>query len=159
MVWVWFTHADSHAQTLPPVLSPSISTSTFPLSYSCLYTASSMSDKVHLKALRCFPTGLSKSRRWLCVSHTPIWPLMDNSFPGTAYTSSLLFIFSLTPFIPLVLPKMKRLQIGAVFLGFPSLTEAGGAGLLSCPSSSQMTSAAGLEQINRTKLVIDFNHY
>lgn len=90
-----------------------------------------------------FPTLLTASEgqliswQWL-IRHSPSSPL--------------------TPFIPSSC-QLKRIQSGVVFLGFSSAKRRRARLARSCQSSSELTSRAGLEQINRTKLIIDFNHY
>lgn len=108
-----------------------------------------------------FPVSFSNSLQCLCLSHTPE-PLKDNSFPGSdSYAtppSHLLSPFPLTPFITSSC-QLKWYQIRVVFLGFSFSKRRRAQLAWSWQSSSELTSQAGLEQINRTKLIIDFNHY
>lgn len=95
----------------------------------------------------------------LCFPHSAE-PLKDNSFPGTdSYVSPPPPPpLPLSPFIP---SSCQLTSNQRRFLGIFLRKKKGGVRRLarSCHSSSELTSRAGLEQINRTKLIIDFNHY
>lgn len=123
-----------------------------------------------------WPPGLTFTEGflWACLTLCPLSclshatePLKDNSFSGIELGDAPLppsSCMSLSLFIPsssLPFSQLKRLQIRVVFLGFSFANRKKRQARRgrSCQSSSELTTRVGLGQINRTKPIIDFNHY
>lgn len=152
-IWVW--QAQAHiTQTPPPVLHLTVFTS-LPDPYP------PWPPRLTLKEHWRFPVSFSNSLLCLYLSHTPqnLWRtihflVLTYMSPPPPPPPRL----SLPPFIPSTY-QLKWLQIRVVFLGFSFAKKKAARQARSCQSSSELTTRAGLGQINRTKLIIDFNHY
>lgn len=154
-IWVW--QAQAHiTQTAPPVLHLTVFTS-LPDPYppwppGLTFTEGFLWASLTLCSVSVFPTlhrafeGQFIFWYWLtCHPPTP-----SSSSSSTSLSSSL------HPFNPPA--EVSPNQSG--FLGiFLRKKRRRARQARSCHSSSELTTRAGLGQINRTKLIIDFNHY
>lgn len=109
-----------------------------------------------------FPVSFSNSPLCLCLSHTPqsLWRTIH--FLVLTYTSPLLLLLiHVSLFIPSSLQPTSWSGSKSEWFSwnFPSQKRGRARQARSCQSSCELTTRAGLGQINRTKLIIDFNHY